>query len=114
MATTTERELIPMEVLERVVPVIRTAAHPLRLRIVDYLDHAGEPRSVNEIVEASGSTQAFVSQQLRLLRDAGVLSCERRGNHVLYRVANPAILHLIDCIRSHQGACGLAAAPDPV
>ena len=37
----TARPLIDMETLERVTPIIRNVAHPLRLRILDYLDHAG-------------------------------------------------------------------------
>ena len=103
--------LVPMAVLELVVPVIRAAAHPLRLRIVDYLDHAGEPRAVGDIVAACEAGQAFVSQQLRILKDQGVLSCERHGNRVLYSIANPAILHLIECIRAHQGSCALSPEP---
>lgn len=114
MAETVLEQLVPMAVLERVVPMIRTAAHPLRLRIIDYLDQAGEPRTVTEIVEASGAQQAFVSQQLRILKDAGILSHERDGNHVLYQVANPNVLHLMNCIRSHQRSCPLGDAPgDP-
>ena len=91
-----------MAVLERVAPVIRNAAHPLRLRILDYLRREGEPRNVTQIVEASGAGQAVVSQQLRILRDQGLLSARRVGNFVLYDIANPSIFHLLECIRSHD------------
>ena len=104
-----EHRLLAMEVLERVAPMIRAAAHPLRLRILDFLDHEGEPCSVGHIVDACGTSQAFVSQQLRILKDQGILSCRRQGNSVLYEIANRAILHLVECIRSHEGEC---AAPD--
>ena len=105
-----EERLLPMEVLERVAPMIRAAAHPLRLRILDYLDCEGEARSVGHIVDACGTSQAFVSQQLRILKDQGVLSCRRQGNSVLYEIANRAILHLVECIRSHEGECAAPGA----
>jgi DNA-binding transcriptional ArsR family regulator len=97
--------LIDMETLERIAPVIRHAAHPLRLRILDYLRYEGEPRTVGEIVEATGNEQAVVSQQLRILKDQGVLSCRREGNHVFYSIANRSVLLLLECIRRHRGTC---------
>lgn len=105
MTDEARRELIEMAVLERVAPIIRNAAHPLRLRILDYLDTEGEPRTVGQIAEVCGVAPTFVSQQLRILKDQGVLGCRRSGNYVLYEIANPALLHLISCIRQHQGEC---------
>lgn len=93
--------LIDMETLERVAPVIRNAAHPIRLRILDYLQHAGEPRTVSQIMDAAGSSQAIVSQQLRILKDQGILTAKRDGNFVLYNIADRSVLFLLDCIRSH-------------
>ena len=94
--------LIDMETLERVAPIIRNVAHPLRLRILDYLDHAGEPRTVTEITEAASAPQAIVSQQLRILKDQDVLTARREGNYVRYAIADRSVLLLLDCIRSHQ------------
>jgi len=93
-----------METLERVAPIIRNAAHPLRLRILDYLDKEGEPRSVSDIMEAAGAGQAIVSQQLRILKDQGVLRAKREGNFVLYDIADRSVLFLLECIRQHQQA----------
>jgi len=96
--------LIDMETLEGVAPIIRNAAHPLRLRILDFLDRAGEPRNVTEIIAAAdGAAQAVVSQQLRILKDQGILTAKRRGNHVYYEVADRSMLFLLNCIRLHQG-----------
>ena len=94
--------LIDMETLERVTPILRNVAHPLRLRILDYLNQEGQPRSVSEIMEAAGASQAIVSQQLRILKDQGVLTARREGNRVLYSVANRSVLLLLECIRHHQ------------
>jgi len=96
-------ELIDRETLERVAPMIRVAAHPLRLRILDFLDHAREPQSVGDIVAVCGDdvSQAVISQQLRLLKDQGVLSAERDGTRIYYAIADRSILHLLECIRQH-------------
>ena len=95
-------DLIDMETLERVAPIIRNAAHPLRLRILDYLRLEGEPRTVSKIVEAAGCGQALASQQLRILKDSGILTARRDGNYIYYGIADPSVLFLLDCIRSHQ------------
>ncbi len=95
-------DLIDMETLERVAPIIRNAAHPLRLRVLDYLRQQGRPCTVTQITEAAGVSQAVVSQQLRILKDQGVLSARRAGNHVLYDVQDHSVLLLLDCIRQHQ------------
>jgi len=97
-------DLIDMETLERVAPIIRNVAHPLRLRILDYLNREGEPRSVSDIMEAAGAGQAIVSQQLRILKDQGVLSARREGNYVLYAIADRSVLLLLDCIHHHQNS----------
>lgn len=94
--------LIPMDTLEIVTPMLRAVAHPIRLRILDYLRTEGEARSVSAIERACGVQQAVVSQQLRILKDQGVLSSQRQGNFVLYGVATPSVLLILDCIRLHS------------
>ena len=95
-------ELIDMETLERVAPIIRNAAHPIRLRILDFLRQQGQPCTVTQITDAAGIGQALVSQQLRILKDQGVLSAQREGNYILYDLADRSILLLLDCIREHR------------
>jgi DNA-binding transcriptional ArsR family regulator len=96
--------LIDMETLERVAPVIRNVAHPLRLRILDYLDIEGGARNVSEIMTACEADQPIVSQQLRILKDQGVLSARRDRNYVRYEIADRSVLLLLACIRTHQAA----------
>lgn len=99
---TDDGSLIPMQTLELVTPMLRAVAHPIRLRILDYLRGEGEARTVGQIERACGVQQAVVSQQLRILKDQGVLSSQRRGNFVLYGVANQSVLLILDCIRQHN------------
>ncbi|WP_395137854.1 ArsR/SmtB family transcription factor [Armatimonas sp.] len=94
---------LDMPTLERIAPIIRVLSHPLRLRILDFLEKSDCPQRVTEIVEASeGAQQAIVSQQLKILRDIGILNAERRGNCVYYSIKNTNILYFLDCIRRHE------------
>ena len=99
----TKKPLIDMETLEHVAPVIRNVAHPVRLRILDYLRFEDEAKTVSDIMEAAGEGQAVVSQHLRVLRDQGVVSARREGNYVLYELADQNMILLLDCIRRHVG-----------
>ena len=98
-----DRPRLDMETLERVAPLIRNVAHPMRLSILDYLQHEGEARTVSEIMEATGGTQAVISQHLRVLKDQQVLFFRRQGNYVLYGLADQSVLMILDCIRQHLG-----------
>jgi DNA-binding transcriptional ArsR family regulator len=102
MSNKLTNDLIDMETLERVVPIIRNAAHPIRLRILDYLQQEGGARNVTQITDCTRASQAIVSQQLRILKDQGILSAKRDGNYILYDIANHSVLALLDCIRLQQ------------
>lgn len=39
--------------------------------------------------------QAYISQQLMELRDAGLLETRRDGRYIFYRLANPALIKLL-------------------
>lgn len=106
MSALTTAPLIDMETLARVAPVIRLAAHPLRLRIVDFLRREGAPRSVSEIIGITGAGQAVVSQQLRILKDQRILGARRIGSFIEYEIADPSVLLLLECIRRHHCCAG--------
>lgn len=59
-----------------------------RLHIVQRL--RAEPMSVSDLCRALNSPMANVSHHLRLLKEAGVVSAEKRGRNVIYRL-NDAI-----------------------
>lgn len=90
-----------MQTLEPLAFLLRIFSHPLRLRILDFLETSGSPQRVTEIVEAAeGAPQAIISQQLKILRESGLLEAERRGNSVYYSVASPQALSLLCCVRT--------------
>lgn len=92
---------LTMNTLEQLSPVIRIFAHPLRLRILDFLETSGSPQRVTEIVGVcEGAQQAIVSQQLKIMRDIGILDSERRSNCVYYSIKNTDILYFMGCVRN--------------
>ncbi len=100
---------IEMSKLEQLAPLIRIYSHPLRLRIIDFLETVQTPQRVTEIVGISeGAQQAIVSQQLKILRDAGILEAERKGNCVYYFISNKSDLSVMHCIRKYADISGLS------
>jgi ArsR family transcriptional regulator len=93
-------DLIPFELLEEVGPVLKTLSHPLRLRILDFLEQG--PRTVSEITRATGKSQALTSHHLGIMRNAGVLKQQRKGTSVFYSLNNTSVLGLLECIRQHK------------
>lgn len=81
--------------------LLKLLAHPVRLEIVHLLRH--QPLFVQDVQAMVGRPQAFVSQQLRLLRAAGIVGTERIGRKVAYTVADKRFLRAHDLLRSALG-----------
>jgi ArsR family transcriptional regulator len=81
------------------VKVVKAMAHPTRMFIVDELTQAGE-RCVCELTEMVGADISTVSKHLSLLKNAGIVLDEKRGNQVYYRLRVPCILDFFRCIES--------------
>jgi len=81
---------------ERKAEIIKAAAHPTRLAILDALKD-GE-RCVCDIAEAVGAERSNVSRHLSVMVKAGVLSSRKAGLMVLYRLETPCILTFFSCV----------------
>ena len=81
------------------VRVVKAMAHPTRMFIVDELSHAGE-RCVCELTEMIGSDISTVSKHLSILKNAGIVDDDKRGNQVFYRLKCPCIMDFFRCIES--------------
>ncbi len=55
--------------------------------------------SVKTIYETVGISQSNASQHLKALEDVEVLISERDGKQILYRVINPNIPKLLECVQ---------------
>jgi DNA-binding transcriptional ArsR family regulator len=79
--------------------VVKAMAHPTRMFIVDELSRAGE-RCVCELTEMVGADISTVSKHLSVLKSAGILADDKRGNQVYYRLRVPCILDFFRCVES--------------
>lgn len=71
----------------------KTLGHPARIRILELLVQ-GE-RSVGELIPDVGLEASHLSQQLGVLRRAGVVNTRKQGNAVIYSLASPEIADLM-------------------
>lgn len=82
-----------------------------RLSILEAL--RGGPRSVTELVEATGLGQSNVSNHLACLLDCGLVRREPRGRFAYYALSDPrveSLLELADALLSDV-AVGVASCP---
>ncbi len=83
------------------VKLFKALMHPGRLAILDVL-RAGEA-CVCHMEAALGFRQAYLSQQLMVLREAGLVDDQRDGWNVYYRVSKPEVFSVIDAARATLG-----------
>lgn len=76
----------------------RALAHPLRIRLLEVL--LDGPRSVSALVADVGLEQPPVSQQLSVLRGAGLVNGRRDGANVIYELADDRIADLLAIARA--------------
>lgn len=73
---------------------LQALATPSRLLILDRLRRA--PSSVGDLAASIGMGQPAVSQQLRILRNLGLVTGERRGRSIVYELYDDHVAELID------------------
>lgn len=81
------------EDISRASRSLKAMSHPLRLRILCTL--GDQEVSVQDIVDAVGTSQSNISQHLAILRDKGILASRKDANKVYYRVGDTRTLRLI-------------------
>lgn len=93
---------LPTEIMKKAVKGIGYLAHPLRLRILEYLDVNGLS-SVSTITKALGEEQVIVSQSLKKLRDANLVKTKRKGIFIYYDIYEEYPASVFVCIRKLFG-----------
>jgi len=83
-----------MESYKSQAKLFKTLMHPVRLAILDEL-RDGE-QCVCHLEVALGYRQAYISQQLKILREAGLVQDVRDGWNIFYRVIQPQVYQVID------------------
>lgn len=76
--------------------IIKAMAHPSRLLIMEELNQ--KERCVGELTEMIGADASTVSKHLSVLKNAGLVSDEKRGNSIFYNLRVPCIMQFMGCV----------------
>lgn len=74
--------------------LLKALANPVRLQIIHGLLKSG-CHNVSCMERGTGMSQSCISQHLQKLRAAGIVSAERSGNEVFYRVTSEETARLV-------------------
>jgi len=72
--------------------LFKALASPLRVQLLLHLE---EPTTVSRLVALVGATQPLISQHLRVLRTAGLVTVTRRGREAHYITADEHVGHVV-------------------
>lgn len=81
---------------EKRAEIIKAMANATRLVIVEELSR--NEKTVGALTELVDLDISTVSRHLLILRHAGIVSCRKNGNQVLYRLRTPCVLSFFDCV----------------
>ncbi|MBN1119730.1 MAG: helix-turn-helix transcriptional regulator [Anaerolineae bacterium] len=90
---------------DRLAAIAKALGHPTRLKILEVLSQ--EEACVCHLEAVLGQRQAYISQQLIRLREAGLVIDRRDGSNVFYALADDSIEPLLEQVK--QTALAIAA-----
>lgn len=84
---------MPVPLYQAKAEFFRTLGHPARIRVLELL--AAGDRPVHELLSAITIEPSNLSQQLSVLRMAGLVVQRREGTEVIYSLALPEVRDLL-------------------
>ena len=85
------------ERLQASAEVLRAVAHPLRMKILEFIDKNDEI-NVNKIYNTLNLEQSITSQHLRILRLAGLVITQRDGKYIHYSIDYDKLSDVVDSV----------------
>ncbi|MFJ9364545.1 ArsR/SmtB family transcription factor [Nocardia sp. CA-151230] len=76
----------------------KTLGHPVRIRVLELLSQRNH--AVSEMLAEIGVEAANLSQQLSILRRAGLVTARREGLSVTYELTSPQVAELLAVART--------------
>ncbi len=74
----------------------KALSEPMRLRLIYAL--SDREKTVSELVEETGGSQANVSKHLRVLREAGFVGRRKQGLNSCYGITDPTVFEVCDLV----------------
>jgi DNA-binding transcriptional ArsR family regulator len=93
-------QAIELREVDELAAFLKAVANPARLRILALLCEGDQ--QVSELESRLDLGQAYVSQQLARLRSAGLVTGDRHGREVRYRLLDPRTQPLVEFIGQWQ------------
>lgn len=87
-----------MEFEDMEVRIYKALAHPIRLKIMKKLIR--QSMCVCEMNEDVDFSQSNLSQHLKVLRDAGIVYCEKEGLRINYYIKDPRIIEILKSVEN--------------
>jgi DNA-binding transcriptional ArsR family regulator len=84
------------------IALLKQLVDPLRLRVIDRLGHGG-PATVSRLAAELEVSLPQLSNHLRRLRDAGLVTVRRSGRQATYELADPGLEQLLPLLDSITG-----------
>jgi len=81
---------------EEMAHISKALAHATRLFIVHKLEE--QQYCVKELTEMISADISTVSKHLTILKNAGIISSEKRGNCIYYQLQTRCVLHIFSCV----------------
>ena len=94
-----EHEPRPERVIDRTAEMFRALGDASRLRMMELL-YDGR-HCVSELAEETGESMSTVSQRLKILSQAGLVSRQRDGKHIYYALADQHVFELLENAFEH-------------
>jgi len=88
---------LPVPLYQAKAELFRTLGHPLRIRVLELLQDG--PKAVSELLAELSVEASSLSQQLAVLRRAGIVVSNRRGTSVIYELAASDVAELMRAAR---------------
>lgn len=85
-----------MDAYSQQADLLKAISHPTRLAVLEIL-REGE-QCVCHMEATLGLRQASISQQLMILREAGIVDFRRDGLNMYYRVVKPRVFAVLDAV----------------
>jgi ArsR family transcriptional regulator len=103
-------EPLPQVGADELAPLFKAVGDPMRLRLLSLIAcHDGGESCVCDLLEAFDVTAPSISYHLKILREAGLISAERRGTWVYYRI-NPDVMTRMSAVLVPPASALAAAA----
>lgn len=90
---------MPVPLYHAKAELFRTLGHPVRIRVLELLQ--GGPKPVRDILAEIDIEASSLSQQLAVLRRAGIVTSTRNGASVVYELAASDVAELMQAARRY-------------